>query len=126
MQELLFDHQLHLGLTRIFDLARSLNLAMVRFTAEPNDHFHLQGVRGGQRSGVYSGVRATPTSFINGRILDVSYAMRSLSEAVDSARSEAWRTNYRPPTRPHRWCRPRCPSIAESTESESIRLGFVA
>jgi len=85
MHELLFDQQLHLGLTHIFDLARSLDLDMVRFTAEMNDHVHLQRVREDQRSGEYSGVRATPTFFINGRILDVSYAMRSLSDAVDSA-----------------------------------------
>jgi protein-disulfide isomerase len=85
MHELLFEHQLQLGLARIFDLARSLDLEMARFTAEMNDRAHLQRVREDQRSGEYSGVRATPTFFVNGRILDVSYAMRSLSEAVDSA-----------------------------------------
>jgi protein-disulfide isomerase len=84
MHDRLFEQQLHLSLKRVIELAGSLELDTARFIAEMNDHVFLQRVRDDQRSGEFSGVRATPTFFINGRILDVSYAMHSLSEAVDA------------------------------------------
>jgi protein-disulfide isomerase len=85
MHDKLFEQQLHLSPQRIVEMAGALDLDMARFVAEMNDHTYLQRVREDQRSGEFSGVRATPTFFINGRILDVSYAMHALSEAVDAA-----------------------------------------
>jgi protein-disulfide isomerase len=84
MHERLFAQQLHLSQKRVVEIAGTLELDIVRFIAEMNDHVYLQRVREDQRSGEYSGVRATPTFFVNGRILDVSYAMHSLSDAVDA------------------------------------------
>ena len=57
---------------------------MARFTAEMDDHVYLQRVREHLQSGVDSGVRSTPTFFVNGRIEDVSFGMRALSDAVEA------------------------------------------
>jgi protein-disulfide isomerase len=84
MHDLLFEQQLHLSRQRIDEMARSIGLDMARFIAEMDGRVYLQHVREDQRSGEFSGVRATPTFFVNGRILDVSYAMHSLSDAVDA------------------------------------------
>jgi protein-disulfide isomerase len=50
-----------------------------------NDQVYLQRIREHQRSGEYSGVRATPTFFVNGRIQDVSYGLRALIDSIDVA-----------------------------------------
>jgi protein-disulfide isomerase len=84
MHDLLFEQQLHLSRQRAVEMADSLGLDMARFVAGMNDHVYLQRVREDQRSGEFSGVRATPTFFVNGRVLDVSYAMHSLSDAVEA------------------------------------------
>ena len=82
MHDLLFDNRAHLELVRLHGYARTLELDMVRFTAEMTDEVYLRRVREHRRSGEYSGVRATPTFFINGRICDVSYGLHSLFEGV--------------------------------------------
>jgi protein-disulfide isomerase len=84
MHDLLFDHQLHLQLPKLFEYAASLGLDMARFRAEMDDEIYLQRVREHQRSGDASGVRATPTFFVNGRIVDVSYGLRALIDAVET------------------------------------------
>ena len=83
MHDLLFEHQSHLGLARLREYAGSLDLDMARFIAEMDDEVYLQRVRENQLSGNESGVRATPTFYVNGRIQDVSYGLRSLFEAVE-------------------------------------------
>jgi protein-disulfide isomerase len=84
MHDLLFEHQSRLELSQLYDYARTLELDMARFTAEMDDAIHLQRVREHQRSGHDSGVRATPGFFVNGRIQDVSYGLKSLFEAVEA------------------------------------------
>jgi protein-disulfide isomerase len=83
MHDLLFEHQRHLKLSQLYGYARTLELDMARFTAEMDDEIYLQRVREHQRSGHDSGVRATPGFFVNGRIQDVSFGLRSLFEAVE-------------------------------------------
>jgi protein-disulfide isomerase len=61
---------------------------MPRFTAEMDDEIYLQRIREHQRNGDASGVRATPTFFVNGRLLDVSYGLHALLDAVDAALKE--------------------------------------
>jgi protein-disulfide isomerase len=56
---------------------------MARYTAEMDDQVYLQRVREQQRSGLDSGVRATPGFFVNGRIEDVSFGLRGLFDAVE-------------------------------------------
>jgi protein-disulfide isomerase len=83
MHDVLFERQEHLETRRLFEYARALGLDMARFTAELEGGIYLQRVRGHQRSGDASGVRATPTFFVNGDIVDVSYGLRSLVDAVE-------------------------------------------
>jgi protein-disulfide isomerase len=85
MHDLLFEKQQSLELSQLRDYAQSLDLDMARFTAELDDEVYLQRVREHQQSGRASGVRATPGFFLNGRILDVSYGLGALSEAVEAA-----------------------------------------
>jgi protein-disulfide isomerase len=84
MHDLLFEKQPHLEPARLFDYARTIGLDMARFTAEMDDEIYLQRVREHQKSGEASGVRATPTFFVNGKLVDVSYGLNSLRDAVDA------------------------------------------
>jgi len=85
MHDLLFDNQNRLKLAQLRGYAESLQLDMARFDAELGDHVYLQRVREHLQSGNDSGVRATPTFFVNGRIHDVSFGLKSLFEAVETA-----------------------------------------
>jgi len=85
MHDLLFQNQLHLKLPQLREYARSLGLDMARFTAEMDDEIYLQRVREHQRSGDASGVRASPTFFVNGTLIDVSYGLPVLLDAVEAA-----------------------------------------
>ncbi len=84
MHDLLFANQQHLEPAHIAGYARTLGLDMARFQAEMHDEIYLQRVREHQRSGDASGVRATPTFYANGRLVDVSYGLQGLMDAVDS------------------------------------------
>jgi protein-disulfide isomerase len=84
MHDLLFAHQTHLKPKDLHGYAQRLDLDMARFTAEMDDHVYLQRVREHLQSGVDSGVRSTPTFFVNGRIEDVSFGLRALFDAVEA------------------------------------------
>jgi protein-disulfide isomerase len=83
MHDLLFENQQHLKQKQLFEYAQSLDLDMARFKAEMDDEIYLQRVRDNQESGEASGVRATPTFFVDGRLLDVSYGLHALIDAVE-------------------------------------------
>jgi protein-disulfide isomerase len=85
MHDLLFEHQLHLKLTQLRSYAEGLRIDMARYTAEMDDHVYLQRIREHQQSGRDSGVRGTPTFFVNGRLQDVSFGMQALHSAVEAA-----------------------------------------
>ena len=82
--DLLFANQTHLKPKDLHGYAARLGLDMARFTAEMDDQVYLQRVREQQQGGIESGVRATPTFFVNGRIEDVSFGLRALFEAVEA------------------------------------------
>ena len=84
MHDLLFENQLHLEQPQLLEYARRIGLDMARFTAEMNDEVYLQRIREHQNGGDASGVRATPTFFVNDRIADVSYGLHSLIEVVQA------------------------------------------
>ena len=84
MHDLLFEHQLQLKSHQLHEYAGQLGLDMVRYSAEMNDHVYLQRVREHQQSGRDSGVRGTPTFFVNGKIQDVSFGIHALFEAVEA------------------------------------------
>jgi protein-disulfide isomerase len=83
MHDLLFENQLHMKQPQLHGYAERLGLDMARYTAEIDDEIYLQRIREHQRSGHDSGVRGTPTFFLNGRIFDVSFGMQSLFDAVE-------------------------------------------
>ena len=85
MHDLLFDNQPHLKLPQLRGYADRLQIDIARYDLEMDDHVHLQRVREHMQSGRASGVRATPTFFVDGRVKDVSFGMRSLFDAVEAA-----------------------------------------
>lgn len=85
MHDLLFDNQQLLKLHQLRGYAERLELDMGRFNADMDDKIYLQRVREHVEGGNQSGVRATPTFFINGIIQDISFGLHSLAEGVESA-----------------------------------------
>jgi len=85
MHDLLLENQQHLKVQHLRGYAERLQLEMARFTAQLDDHVYLQRVREHQQSGRESGVHATPTFFVNGRLQDVSFGLKSLRDAVETA-----------------------------------------
>lgn len=68
MHDLLFENQNHLKANQLHGYAEKLELDMARYAFEIEDEVYLQRVREHIEGGARSGVRATPTFFINGRI----------------------------------------------------------
>jgi protein-disulfide isomerase len=85
MHDLLFEHQNALKAHQLHEYAQRLELDMVQFNAAMHDHLSLQRIREHIRGGEESGVRATPTFFVNGKLQDVSYGMTALFDAVQGA-----------------------------------------
>ena len=85
MHDLLFANQAHLKVHQLRDYAERLELDMGRYDLEMDDHAYLQRVREHMQSGRESGVRATPTFFLDGRIQDVSFGLTALFAAVEAA-----------------------------------------
>jgi protein-disulfide isomerase len=85
MHDLLFANQGHLDQKHLFGYAAQLGLDAARFTAEMDDEVYLQRIREHLDGGRQSHVRATPGFFVNGRIVDVSFGLRALSDAVEAA-----------------------------------------
>ncbi|MDB6044815.1 MAG: DsbA family protein [Gammaproteobacteria bacterium] len=84
MHDLLFENQTHLKANHLHSYAERLELDMARYTAEMDDTIYLQRIREHVESGRNSGVHATPTFFVNGRIQDVSFGLRALFDAVEA------------------------------------------
>ena len=85
MHDLLFDKQQHLKPNHLRSYAEQLDLDMPRFIAEMDDEIYRQRVREHIAGGQASGVRATPTFFINGKLFDVSYGVHTLADACGAA-----------------------------------------
>lgn len=85
MHDLLFERQPALETRRLHGYAELLELDMKRFNAEMGDAVYLRRIRDHQESGRASGVRATPTFYLNGRLLDVSFGLKVLFDEVEGA-----------------------------------------
>ena len=70
------------------DYAEQLQLDMVRYTFEMNDHVYLQRIREHMQNGLESGVRSTPTFFVKGKVQDVSFGLSALFSSVEVVLSE--------------------------------------
>jgi protein-disulfide isomerase len=85
MHDLLFENQAHLT-KHLRGYAERLELDMARYTAEMDEHVHLQRIREHIESGQRSHVRGTPGFFVNGTIQDASFGMGGgLFDAVEAA-----------------------------------------
>jgi protein-disulfide isomerase len=82
MHDLLFNHQSHLGVPQLRGYAESLELDVARYEAEMGNTVHLPRVREDIEGGSASGVRATPTFFVNGVLQDGSYGLQPLFHKV--------------------------------------------
>lgn len=67
--------------------AARLGLELSRFRADLRNHQYLPRVRADLRSGVESGVRGTPTCFVNGAMHEDSWDLPGLRAAVAAALS---------------------------------------
>ena len=82
MHDLLFDNQLRLRLEDLREYALRLDLDMPRYDREIREHTWLSKVRTQTADGERSGVRSTPGIFLNGRVHDVSFSLKSLFDAT--------------------------------------------
>ena len=84
MHDLLFDQQQHLKLPQLRRYAERLELDIARYDADMADTVYLQRVREDVDGATRSGVRGTPTVFLNGVIQDVSGGMQALFDRVEA------------------------------------------
>jgi len=85
MHDRIFASQPHLQLPHLREMATELSLDMRRFSSALADHAHVAHIREDREGGQRSGVRATPTFFVNGKLCDVSFGMQVLVRAVEKA-----------------------------------------
>jgi protein-disulfide isomerase len=83
MHDRLFERQFALEDENLIEYARELGLDADRVAGELAAHTHKARVREDFMSGVRSGVNGTPTFFINGVRHDQSWAVDSLTAAVE-------------------------------------------
>ena len=82
MHDLLLENQAHLQPKHLRDYAQRIELELARYDADMADTVYLQRVRDDIESGTRSGVRATPTFFVNGSIRDASFGLQHLFDRV--------------------------------------------
>ncbi len=88
MHHLLFTHSQHLKLDALTRYAQMIDLDMLRFNAEMADRIYLQRVQEHRRTGEQLGLRASPSFFLNGTMVDVSFGLQHLEHAVRAALGE--------------------------------------
>jgi protein-disulfide isomerase len=84
MHDRLFADQRHLDAGHLRQHAQSLELDLRRYDADMADTVYLQRVREDIEGASASGVRGTPTFFVNGVIHDVSFGLQGLFETVEA------------------------------------------
>ena len=82
MHDLLFQNQSHLERGQLRGYAERLEIDMPRYDAEMHEQYYLQRVREQIDGGARSGVRSTPTFYVNGVIQDVSFGLQQLHDKV--------------------------------------------
>ena len=85
MHDLLFDNQKHLKPAHLRGYAQQLELDLRRYDADMADTVYLQRVREDIAGGTASGVRSTPSFFLNGVIQDVSFGLQHLADNIEAA-----------------------------------------
>src|SRR5207253_8370801 len=82
MHDLLFENQLHLKAKSLRRYAEEAQLDLERYDYEMGDHVYLQRIQEHIDGGTRSGVRSTPTFFVNGVVHDVAFALEHLQRAI--------------------------------------------
>ena len=82
MHDLLFQNQSHLKQKDLHRYAEQLELDLVRFDFELSDQVYRQRVNEHVDSGKRSGVRSMPAFFVNGLLVDVSFGLDHLHDAI--------------------------------------------
>ena len=90
MHDMLYQNQHRLGVVAsLLEFAIAIGLDTEQFADELRRHVHAGKVRDDFLSGVRSGVRGTPTFFINGRRHDRSWEFPTLLGALKAAAAES-------------------------------------
>ena len=87
MHDTLFEHQRALDDRHLLKYAVALDLDVNRFETDLSDHAFADRVREDIASGDRSGVRGTPTFYVNGRRFDDSWDYDTLLDALERAMS---------------------------------------
>jgi len=85
MHDLLFGHQQELDFPDLTHLALQLGLEVYRFQADLERPSHVSRIRENTAGGARSGVRGTPTFFINGCLYKGAIDYASLLAAIEAA-----------------------------------------
>ena len=88
MHDLLFQNQSHLKGGDLHRYAAQLELDLVRFDFELADQVYRQRVNEHVDSGRRSGVRSMPAFFIDGSLVDVSFGLDHLHDAIHARLSQ--------------------------------------
>jgi protein-disulfide isomerase len=85
MHDALFEHQRHLSEAHILDIAKGLGLSAPGLARDWAAHTFFRRVKDDFMSGLESGVRGTPSFFINGLWHDGAWDLATLTTALESA-----------------------------------------
>ena len=88
MHHLLFAHWQHLERDVLTQCAEQAGLDLPAFTAAMNKHAYRERVLEHRRSGELIGLRGSPSFFLNGKVVDVSFGLEHLEGAVRAALGE--------------------------------------
>jgi protein-disulfide isomerase len=83
MYDKLFENQQHLKPKALRRYAEEIGVHLERYDSEMEDHLYLQRVQEHISSGRASGVRGTPAFFVDGALVDVSFGLERLMDAVE-------------------------------------------
>jgi len=89
MHDLLFENQQRLADEYLRQYAVQANLDLQMYDRDMDSRIHLPSVRGQMNRGRQLGARGTPTFFVNGVIVDVSFGMEGLYRAIESRLQQA-------------------------------------
>lgn len=83
MHDRLFRKQRNLSRSDLNAVAREVKLDMAAFALAMDGHVSLSRIRAVAADGRKSGVRSTPSLFINGRPFDVAFDLQGLYDEID-------------------------------------------
>lgn len=85
LHALLFANQRHLDARSLVGYAQRAGLELHRFDHAMGHHLYLPRVRAQSEGGHESGVRGTPTFYVNGSVCDTSFNFENLRTTIENA-----------------------------------------